>query len=95
MEFIEHSLEQIIQGSKGEIQRYKGDLTNAYFIGASLCLDTRDEFENESVIVLHYEDEVFFEFGEGFKQLLSIKAIRLMDQLMESCKINREKKFWI
>lgn len=95
MEFIEYSIKQGIEINKKQRTEYKGDLKNMYFVGASLLLDTRDEFGIENVIVINYNKEVFFDFQEGFKRLLSIKAIRLLDELMNLNNINKETKFWI
>ena len=94
-EFIEYSLEQVLEASKSKRTSYQGDLKNAYFIGASLCLDTKDEFGIENVIIFHYDSEVFFDFVEGFKRLLSIKSIKLLDQIMNINNINKHTKFWL
>lgn len=96
IEFIEHSLEQGIKICKGEIISYSGDLKSIHFIGASLCLDTENEFGETFAIVLNYDSEMFFNLvGPKVKRILTIKAIKLLDELMNICEVNKEAKFWL
>lgn len=95
IEFIEYSLIQIIEVLKGKKNTFDGDLKFAYFLGKTLCLDTEDEFSTKIVVCIRYSEETFSVFTEGYERLLSIKAIRLLDEIMDLCKIKKERKFWI
>ena len=94
IEFIEHSLVQAIEVSDGVRTKYDGDLKNVYFIGQGLCLDTIDEFGQMDVITLSHNRETFgFFSGHKQRRLLSIKAIRLLEILMQKNGINYSPKF--
>ena len=102
MEFIENSIEIGIKlaeaSAKGEekyindFSPYGNDLKNIYFVGAGLVLDTRDEFGQEDVITISHESECFGSFSGGPRRLLSIKAIRNLEKLMQLCKIKHTPK---
>jgi len=101
MEFIENSINIGIQlaeasqrGEKKYINDYSpgNDLKNIYFVGAGLVLDTQDEFGQEDVITLSHDSESFGSFSGGPRRLLSIKAIRNLEKLMQLCKIKHNPK---
>lgn len=101
MEFIENSIEIGIKlaeaAEKGETKYINdfspgNDLKNIYFVGAGLVLDTRDEFGQEDVITISHESESFGSFSGGPRRLLSIKAIRNLEKLMQLCWIKHTPK---
>ena len=93
-EFIEYSLVQAIEASDGVRTKYDGDLKNIYFAGQGLCLDTMDEFGQLEVIKISHDKETFgFFSGHKQRRLLSIKAIRLLETLMQKNGINYSPKF--
>lgn len=104
MEFIENSINIGVQiaeaADRGEnktindFSPYGNDLKRIYFVGAGLVLDTRDEFGQEDVITISHEDETFGSFSGGPRRLLSIKAIRNLEKLMQLCEINHTPKNW-
>ena len=103
-EFIENSIRVGIQLSeyrdKGEKKYIKdvspgNDLKNIYFAGQTLCLDTKDEFGQEDVITISWNDESFGLFSGGARRLLSLNALRDLDTLMKMNNINHEPKPFI
>lgn len=96
MEFIEFSLQVCIETVQGKRQHFPDytDLRRAYFAGRTLCLDTRDKLGNEDVITLSFEEETFGLFSGGFRRLMSIKAVRQLEELNRLCNINHEPKGW-
>ena len=104
MEFIENSINIGIQlaearqrGEKkyiNDFSPYGNDLKNIYFVGAGLVLDTRDEFGQEDVITISHGEESFGSFSGGPRRLLSIKAIRNLEKLMQLCEVKHTPKNW-
>jgi hypothetical protein len=93
-EFIEHSLQQAVAVADGEIARYEGDLKQVYFAGATLFLDTCDEFGIEDIITVSHTSETFGYFsGDTRRRLLSIKAMKLLETIMKKSEINHTPKF--
>jgi len=95
MRFIEHSLEQGIEVAKQERDYLEGDCKNLYFAGRTLFIDTKDKNGSVDCITLCHADETLGWFSDGtFRRLMSIKACRLMEELMNLCGIKHEPK-WI
>jgi hypothetical protein len=101
IEFIENSIEigikqteAVLKGEKKYINDFSpgNDLKNMYFAGAGLVLDTQDEFGQEDVITISHDSESFGSFNGGPRRLLSIKAIRSLEKLMQLCKIKYSPK---
>jgi hypothetical protein len=93
IEFIEYSIKQALMINIGEIKQYVGDLQRVYFCGATLCLDTKDEFGNLNVYTINHSDEDFGLFSGGLRRLLTIKALKNLEQLMVNCNINHTPKW--
>jgi hypothetical protein len=103
-EFIENSIKIGIQLSeyreKGEKKYINdvspgNDLKSIYFAGQTLCLDTRDEFGQEAVITLSWDEESFGLFSGGPRRLLSLNALRDLDTLMKKNNINHDPKLFL
>ena len=104
MEFIENSIEigiklaeASVKGEKkyiNDFSPYGNDLKNIYFVGAGLVLDTRDEFGQEDVITISHDAESFGSFSGGPRRLLSIKAVRSLEKLMQFCEVKHTPKNW-
>ena len=104
IEFIENSIEigiKLAEASHNGEERYiedfspyGNDLKNIYFVGAGLVLDTRDEFSQEDVIIISHDIESFGSFNGGPRRLLSIKAIRSLEKLMQLCEVKHTPKNW-
>jgi hypothetical protein len=104
MEFIENSINIGIQLSESSLKgepKYISDISSGndlkriYFAGRTLCLDTEDEFKQEMVITIVWDDESFGLFSGGPRRLLSLNALRGMKKLMELNEINHEDKIFL
>ena len=95
MEFIEHSIQQGIDIANKKKFLTDGDLQRIYFAGATLFLDTQDEFGFSDVITICHSSECYGYFsGKCIRHLLSIKACKKLEELMKICNIKHKKK-WI
>lgn len=103
MEFIENSIQMGIKLSeardRGETKHiddfsgpYGNDLRNIYFVGQGLCLDVKDAIGSTDVITLSWGNESFGYFSGGLRRLLSIKALKSLQKLMDLNEINYEPK---
>lgn len=102
MSFIERSLKIGIEISKARLNSkteyinaysyYHNDLKNIYFAGRTLCLDVKDAIGTLNVITLSWDSECFGYFSGGSRRLLSLKALRRLQELMDLNKINYEPK---
>lgn len=96
MEFIENSLKLSLECARGEREYLPTDtdLRAIYFFGRNLALDTKDEFCDTEVIVLNFEAETFNLFSGGMRRLLSIRALKYLEELMILCKKTHSPKVW-
>jgi hypothetical protein len=97
-EFVDNVLDTLANGTATEIMdlKRKSDFKQSYFIGATLCVDTVDEFGNTDVITIIYSTESFGLFsGKGVRRLLSIQGLRNLKRLMELNGINHQEKAWM
>lgn len=103
MEFIENSIDIGIKMSKTRDQGlskhvddfsgpYGNDLTNIYFVGRVLYLDVKDAAGNQDAITLNWDEETFGYFSGGPRRLLSLPALRGLQELMDLNGINYEPK---
>lgn len=103
MEFIENSIDIGIKISEARDQGqskyvndfsgpYGNDLTNIYFVGQGLCLDVKDAAGTRDVIILNWDKETFGYFSGGPRRLLSLPALRGLQELMDLNGINYEAK---
>ena len=67
-------------------------IKKVYFVGRTLCLDIK-RGDILDVITLVHSEETFGFFSGGPRRLMSIKALRLMEELMSNCKIKHEPKW--
>lgn len=96
-EFVENCISTLASGTATEIDnlKLKSDFSQAYFVGATLCLDTIDEFGIDDVITVSYHSECFGSFsGKGVRRLLSINGIKNLKKLMDLNGINYTPKSW-
>ena len=97
-EFVENCISTLANGTVTGIQDLarKTDYKQSYFVGATLCIDTVDEFGNTEVITVNYSTECFGLFsGKGVRRLLSIDGIKNLKRLMELYGINHQEKSWM
>ena len=97
-EFVENCISTLANGTATEIWdlERKSDYKQSYFIGATLCIDTVDEFGITEVITVNYSTECFGLFsGKGVRRLLSINGIKNLKRLMELNEINHQNKSWM
>ncbi len=97
IEFVEHSIERAMEAFRKQkfVREGDSDLSNVYFVGASLCLDIRDHRSGDmDVITVNHSDETYGYFSGGLRRLLSINALKNLELLMTEQKINHETK-WI
>jgi hypothetical protein len=102
MEFIENSIRIGIKLSEArdrgenknidDFSTYGNDLKNIYFVGQGLCLDVKDVIGTADVITLSWDNETFGYFSGGLRRLLSIKALKDLQKLMDLNGINYEPK---
>jgi len=102
MSFIERSLKIGIKISKASLNNkteyinkysyYHNDLKNIYFAGQTLCLDVEDAIGTRDVLTLSWDSECFGYFSGGPRRLLSLKALRKLQELMDLNGINYEPK---
>lgn len=96
MEFIEHSIEQTEKAFARckFIKEGDSDLHNVYFAGATLCLDIHDHRDGSiDVITICHSDETFGYFSGGMRRLLSIKALRALERIMQAQNIHHTPKW--
>ncbi len=70
--------------------------SNVYFAGASLCIDVKGIINENSivdVIVLNHSSETYNLISGGLKMLLSIKALKMLENIMFDNNIKHEKKW--
>ena len=83
---IEDTLSNILSGGKFNKELKKGiKISNIYFAGASLMIDIRGLIDRGSVvdiIVLRHSSESYNLFSGGLEMLLSIKALKTLEQIM-------------
>lgn len=95
MEFIEHSIQQALEFCYEERVNFDGDCANVYFAGRTLVIDVREHGQITDCITLCHEDEDYGWFSDGtFRGLLSIKALKLMETLMNEMGVQHNKK-WV
>lgn len=102
LKFIENSIDIGIKISKAKldgkteyINKYSyfyNDLKNIYFAGQVLCLDIKDDIGTQNIITLSWDSECFGYFSGGPRRLLSLKALRKLQELMYLNEINYEPK---
>ena len=96
MEFIENSLKMSLECARGEREHLPSDtdLKASYFAGRSFALDTEDEFGDVEVIILNFEAETFNLLTGGMKRLLSIRALKYLEELMLIYQMSHSPKPW-
>lgn len=71
-------------------------ITNVYFAGASLMIDVKGILDGDSVsdiIVLRHSTESYNLFSGGLEMLLSIKALKMLEQIMVQSEIKHNTKW--
>jgi hypothetical protein len=97
-EFVDNILDTLANGTGTKIMDLarKSDFKQSYFVGATLCIDTVDEFGMTDVITINYSTECFGSFsGKGVRRLLSIQGLQNLKRLMELSDINHREKSWM
>jgi hypothetical protein len=83
---IEDILSNVLSGERFNTELKKGvKISNIYFAGASLMIDIRGLIDRGSVvdiIVLRHSSESYNLFSGGLEMLLSIKALKTLEQIM-------------
>jgi hypothetical protein len=83
---IEDVLSDILYAWKIKKEFKKGvRITNIYFAGASLLIDIKGILDGDSVadiIVLRHSTESYNLFSGGLEMLLSIKALKMLEEIM-------------
>lgn len=83
---IEDVLSDILYAWKIKKEFKKGvRITNIYFAGASLLIDIKGTLDGDSVadiIVLRHSTESYNLFSGGLEMLLSIKALKMLEEIM-------------
>ena len=94
---IEDVLSNVLSGEKLNKEFAKGlKVSNVYFAGASLMIDIRGLIDRGSIadiIVLRHSTESYNLFSGGLEILLSIKALKMLEQIMIDNKINHTTKW--
>ena len=98
IEFVENSIQIGIKIAKKEakyinqLSPYNNDLRNIYFVGQGLFLDFKDTIGSVDAITVSWDDETFGFFSGGSRRLLSLNALRGLEELMILCGINYDPK---
>ena len=86
MNEIEDVLSDILYSWRFKKEFKKGiRITNIYFAGASLMIDVKGIVNGDSVadiIVLRHSTESYNLFSGGLEMLISIKALKMLEQIM-------------
>jgi hypothetical protein len=90
---IDQVLRIILQLAKGEAEReHVPWMTGLYFAGATLCVDTNLPDREDTYTFNHTKESVGF-FSGGVRRLLSIKACKMLEEIMVLSDINHTKKW--
>jgi len=68
------------------------ELLNAYFVGATLCLDIKVE-GSIKVLTLNHSDETMGFFDGGFRKLISIANLKRLELLHKSVGVKYKEKW--
>jgi len=71
-------------------------ITNVYFAGASLMIDVKGMLYGDSVadiIVLRHSTESYNLFSGGLEMLLSIKSLKIIEEIMVQSNIKHKTKW--
>jgi len=94
---IEDVLSDILYAWKIKKEFKKGvKITNVYFAGASLMIDVKGIVNGNSIadiIVLRHSTESYNLFSGGLEMLLSIKALKMLEEIMLKSEINHKTKW--
>lgn len=94
---IEDVLSDILYSWRFKKEFKKGvRITNIYFAGASLMIDVKGILDGDSVadiIVLRHSTESYNLFSGGLEMLLSIKALKMLEQIMVQSEIKHNTKW--
>jgi hypothetical protein len=86
MNEIEDVLSDVLYSWRFKKEFKKGiRITNIYFAGASLMIDVKWTLDGDSVtdiIVLRHSTESYNLFSGGLEMLISIKALKMLEQIM-------------
>ena len=96
IEFIENSIERALIAFTEEkfVKQGDSDLNNVYFAGATLCLDIKDHRSGDlEVITVCHSDESFGYFSGRIRRLLSIKALKSLEKVIQVAGINHTPKW--
>ena len=97
MNEIEDVLSDILYSWKIKKEFKKGvRITNVYFAGASLMIDVKRILDGDSVadiVVLRHSTESYNMFSGGLEMLLSIKALKILEQIMFQSDIKHKTKW--
>lgn len=74
---------------RGENVKPSMGVKSIYFIGSTLCMDI-----GEDVLTFKHRDETIGFFSGGFRLLLSIENMRLLEAIMDMCEIVHTQK-WV
>jgi hypothetical protein len=97
MNEIEDVLSDILYAWKFKKEFKKGvRITNIYFAGASLMIDIKGILDGDSIadiIVLRHSTESYNLFSGGLEMLLSIKSLKMIEQIMIQSNIKHKTKW--
>ena len=93
---IEDVLSDILYSWRFKKEFKKGvRITNIYFAGASLMIDVKGMLDGDyaDIIVLRHSTESYNLFSGGLEMLLSIKALKMLEQIMVQSEIKHNTKW--
>lgn len=101
LDFSMNEIERVLSNVLTEIvwkREFKNGLkiSNIYFAGASLMIDVKGILDGDSVsdiIVLKHSTESYNLFSGGLEMLLSIKALKMLEQIMVQSEIKHNTKW--
>lgn len=96
--FIKNCIKSVLNGTSKEFIK-TSDFSKMYFFGATLCIDTIDEFGTEEVFLLSLNKQTV-SIGLNNQQivkhrLLPIDILKEMKKLYDKCDINYKEISWL
>ena len=94
VEDVDNILQLVSDIAHGRLKRDDVEfITNMYFAGRTLCVDMYSQGVKDVMTFCHADESVGF-FSGGYRRLLSIKSMRIFEQLMVDGGIKHDTK-WI
>lgn len=95
--FIERCIDEALNDNLVKFRK-ESDLSNMYFVGATLCIDTKDELGTSDILLLSLNEQtVYSVYEHNFvsRRLLPISIIKKMKKLYDECEVKYNPINWL